>query len=91
MSSMRFPIVLRQLLDERPTNEGMSSRRSRKWRNLDREDVQPVIEVLPEPAVADGCREIPVRGRNNAHIDGNRFRVSEPLDGVALEHPKELT
>ena len=67
----------------------MSSRRSRRW-NLDREDVESVVKVLAEPAFTHRGLKASVRDRDDAHIDMNCFRASEPLKLTVLEYAEQL-
>jgi hypothetical protein len=46
--------------------------------DLDRENTQPVIEILPEAAVSDHLFEIPVCGGDDAHI-GPGLVSTEPI------------
>ena len=50
-------------------SSGRSSLRSRSGGSADREDVQPVVEVLAQLAVAHGLQRVHVGRRDHAHVD----------------------
>jgi hypothetical protein len=53
-------------------------------RQGDRDDVESVEEVLAEPPVRDQLLEIPVRGRDHAHVDVDALRAAESLEPALL-------
>src|SRR5207237_3872648 len=59
-------------------------------RQLDCEDVQAVIEVFPQLAVADSIRRIHVRRRDDADIDRLLLAAAEPPERPLLQHPQQL-
>jgi hypothetical protein len=59
-------------------------------RDVDVEDVEPVVEVLAKAPVADPFLEIAVGGRDDPDVDPQRFVGSQRLDGPLLEHPQQL-
>ena len=56
----------------------MSSRRSRSGA-MDRDHVQPVVEVLAEAPGGDLVAEVAVGGGDHAHVDVPRLRRADPL------------
>src|SRR5262249_49922528 len=59
-------------------------------RQVDREDVQSVVEVVAEAALVDHRKQIPVGRRDHAHIDLDRPRATEALELLLLKDPEEL-
>ena len=58
---------------------------TQRW-DLDRHDAQSIVEVLAEGALLDGAGQVPMRGREHAHIDLN-FAVAPHWADLALfEH-----
>ena len=53
------------------TSSGMSSRRSRSGGELDRDHVEPVVEILAEAALGDRALEVAVGGGDDAHVDAD--------------------
>ena len=68
----------------------MSSNRSRSGGHLDRHDVQPVEQVLPEPSLGDLGFEILVGGGEHPHVHLDRLRAADAGDDAFLEHPQQL-
>ena len=68
----------------------MSSARSRSGWDLNRKDVEPVEQVFAKRVFDDPLLEIPVRGGDNPHVHGYRFRTSEPFDLPLLQHAEQL-
>ena len=58
-------------------------------RQLDADDVQPVIEVLAELAVAHALLEIPVRRGDHAHIDPQRRLAADPVELAFGQHAQQ--
>jgi hypothetical protein len=54
-----------------------------------REDVEAVQEILPKSTFTGGRIQIPVRGREHAHIRGNSLRSAHPLEFPLLEHSQQ--
>ena len=67
----------------------MSSSRSRKRWDPDRNDVQAVVEILAEIPALDRGVEIAVRGGEDAHVDVNRMTAAHPLDLALLQHAQQ--
>src|SRR5581483_1733890 len=53
-------------------------------------DVQTVVEVGPEAAVLDREREVAVRGRDDADVDGDGLRAPDAEELAVLEDAEEL-
>ena len=68
----------------------MSSRRSRSARQLHRDDVEAVEEILAERAVGDHLREIRMGRGDHAHVDLDRVRVADALELALLQHAQQL-
>ena len=56
----------------------------------DFQDMEPVIEVFPEPASADFIPEVFVRGGNQAHIHAEVLPAPDPGENAVLDKPEEL-
>ena len=63
----------------------MSSGRSRSGGRLDREHVQPIVEVVAEALLVDHPTEIAVRRGDHAHVHSDRARSAEALEFLLLE------
>src|SRR5436190_2183210 len=59
-------------------------------RHVDRDDVEPVIEVLPEPLLLDQLLERPVGRRNDADVDLDVLGAAHPAERPLLERAQEL-
>ena len=59
-------------------------------RHPDREDVQPVVEVLAEPAVLDELDHVAVGRRDQAEIDLHRLLGADRIDLALLQGPQQL-
>src|ERR1700688_4297233 len=57
--------------------------------NLDREYVQPVVEVRAKCPVGNGGFQIAIRCRYYADIDFNGLRAADALEFTFLQHPQE--
>ncbi len=57
---------------------------------MDRDHVEPVVEVLAEPPGLHLDVEVAVGGRDDAHIDLDRLRAADRSYLVVLEHAQEL-
>ena len=90
MTSMRLPNCPANSSTNDQTSSGMSSRRSRRRRHLDRKHVQPVVEVLPELAFPDQLFQVPIRRRDDADIDLDRLLAPQPLDLLLLQDAQQL-
>ena len=90
IESIRLPNAFENSSTNRHTSSGMSSTAFAKRRHVNREHVEPVIEVLSEGALGDPLFEIAMRRRNDPGVDGNRPRTAEPLDCPLFEHAQQL-
>ncbi|OGL00334.1 MAG: hypothetical protein A3E31_01655 [Candidatus Rokubacteria bacterium RIFCSPHIGHO2_12_FULL_73_22] len=59
-------------------------------RHVDRDHVEPVVEVLAEALLPHHLREVLVRGSHDAHVHAQRSRAAEPLELALLEHAQDL-
>jgi hypothetical protein len=59
-------------------------------RQLDREHVQPVVQVLAELAFRDRLARLLVGGGDDAHVGGNRLRRSDPHEGAGFQDAQQL-
>ena len=60
-----------------------------KRRDVERDDGEPVVEVLAELALAHQPAQIAVGGGHDADIDRDRRRAADALDLLLLEHAQE--
>src|SRR5690606_14502844 len=58
--------------------------------DLDLEHIEPIVEVLAEPARGDRSLEIGVRGREHPNIAAQRLAAADPLEAALLQDPQEL-
>jgi hypothetical protein len=70
-------------------SSGISSAVAQR-RNVDRDNVQPEVEVLAECAVANALLEILVRRREDSHVDADRLRAADTLQFALLEREQDL-
>src|SRR6202453_32782 len=61
-----------------------------KWWYLNRKNIQPVKEILPELIVADHQRQIPMGRRDEANVNMNGLVASQPLEFLFLQRPQQL-
>ncbi len=59
-------------------------------RHVEGKDVQPVVEIGPEPAGGNRLLEIAVGGRDETNIDRDRLCGAEAFDLAGLQHAKQL-
>ena len=59
-------------------------------RNVDRDDVQPVVEILLEPAVGDHLPQVAVGRGDHPHVDLLRALGAERLELALLQHAQQL-
>ena len=71
--------------EERDVPGALAERRER-----DGDDAEAVVEVLAEAPRRDGLLEIPVRRRDDAHVDVEVARPADPPEGLLLEEAQEL-
>src|SRR6059058_2018807 len=59
-------------------------------RGLDREHVQPVVEIVPEPLLFHHPKEVAVRRGDEADVDLDRLRTAVPLELLLLQDAQQL-
>ena len=59
-------------------------------RHADREDVEPVVEVLAEAALLDEVDEAPVGRRDQAEVDADRLPRADRVDLAVLQRAEQL-
>ena len=75
-----------EVLDQaRQILEAIAQRRQR-----DREDVEPVVEILAELALGDQLLEVAVGRRDHAHVDVDGLGAADALELALLQHAQEL-
>ena len=70
---------------------GTSSARSRSGGTSDREDVEPVVEILPECPVGHRVVEILVGRRDHADVDGDRMIAADAFDLTLLQDSQQCS
>ena len=50
----------------------------------DREDVEPIVQVLTKQALGDSVGHVPIRRRHDADIESDRLLPTDPLDFALL-------
>ena len=68
----------------------MSPRPFAQRRQVHRDQVQAVEQVLAELPARDEPREVAVGGRDHAHVDSAGTARAEQLEACGLQHPQEL-
>jgi hypothetical protein len=82
--------LVRQLLDEVGDQERDVLAPVTERRQVDRDDVQAVEEILAQHAVGDRAAQIAVGGRHQAHVDLHVPRVAHPADLALLDRAEQL-
>ncbi len=59
-------------------------------RQQQREDVEPIIEVLAESPLADQNLQVLVGGRDDADVDADRVRGADAFEHPLLQHAQQL-
>ena len=59
-------------------------------RQLERDGIDAVEQILPEASLFDLFFQIPIRGRNEAHIHVHVARGADRLDLALLQHAQQL-
>ena len=59
-------------------------------RQLHRDDVQPVVQVLAEPPVVHHRAQVDVGGRDDAHVHLDRVDAAEAHELALLDHAQQL-
>ncbi len=68
----------------------MSSRRSRRRRQDQREYIHAVKKVLAKLALAHQSLQVPMGCDQNAHVDGNRFVSADAFHFAFFKHSQQL-
>ena len=79
-----------KLPDEPPDQEGDVAPPLPQRRKIDVEDVEPVVEVVPEFAQGHRVSQRPVGGGDDPHVHLDRLGAAHPEEGAALQHPEQL-
>src|SRR5437762_6149066 len=61
-----------------------------KGRDFNRNDVETVVEVLTEAALADQRLEVAVGRRDDAHVHPDRVLAPNALERLLLERPEDF-
>ena len=61
-----------------------------QWRQREHDGAQAEVEVIPKTPFARSLREMLVGRRQNAYVDGARFRPTDPADLFVLQHAQQL-
>jgi hypothetical protein len=72
------------------TSIGMSSARSRSGGELDRDDVEAVVQVLAEPAGGDRLGQVQVRRGQDPAIGADDLGAADPLEAAVLQDAEQL-
>ena len=59
-------------------------------RNLDVDHVEPVEQILPHGAIADGLLEVAVGGGDQPDVHFDRLGAADPVDLAFLDDPQKL-
>ena len=59
-------------------------------RQVDRHDVEPVVQVLAEPAGGGFGQQVAVAGGDDAGVDADRLRVADALELALLQRAEQL-
>ncbi len=86
----RLPELARRLREAVREQEPHVVAARAERREVDRDHLEAVEEVLAERPLARHRREVAVRRRHDAHRDRHRARAAEPLDLARLEEAQEL-
>jgi hypothetical protein len=60
-----------------------------KRRYVDRNDVQPIEQILAKAAGPDGDGQVFVGRRQHADVDGDRFVSTDAFELPFLKHPQQ--
>src|SRR5262249_25343276 len=60
-----------------------------RWQ-ADRESTEPVVEIVPEPALADFGREVPVGGRHDPDVDPTGTTIADGSNLALLQDSQQL-
>jgi len=86
----RLTRLLTKSIDEVPYEECDVVRPLAKWRDGDRNHLEPVVQVLSELPLGDEVAQVPVGRGDDPDVHGPGAALAYPLDRVLLEDPQEL-
>src|SRR5438445_4459933 len=82
--------VLAELLQEVRDEEGDVLATLPERGQLDGDDVEPVVQVLPEDTILDGVLQVAVGGGDEPHVGLHVLGVAHPPDLAGLDRPEEF-
>src|SRR5438128_2616044 len=82
--------LARDLADEVLDERGNVLSPLAQRRHVDRDHVEPVVEILTERARPDGGFQIYFRRRQDSHVDRHRPHAAQPLDLALLQDAQQL-
>ncbi len=56
---------------------------------MDRQHIQAIVEIFPQPAGGDGCLQGDVGGRDDTHIRLDRLASADPQDLSLLQETEQ--
>jgi hypothetical protein len=62
-----------------------------QWGKKNRDNVNAIVEVLPEPVLADSLLQIFIRGRQQPEVHRDRPFAAQVHHGAFFEHAEQLT
>ena len=57
--------------------------------NMDRDGIEPVIEVLPELPFSNGLGDVDIGGCNHPYVGLDHFGRTDPDEFTCFEHPQQ--
>jgi len=63
-----------------------------RWRQrgeMHADGAEAVVEILAEQPLANHSGQVPVGGREHAHVDADLARAAHVPEGRGIEHPKQ--
>src|SRR5690606_22543415 len=61
-----------------------------QWRHFDRKNVQAIKEVFAEITLCNRCRQVTVRGSDDANVARARLVAAHALEGAFLQYAQQL-
>ena len=77
---------VREFFNETPDEDRNVLAPLTQRRHADREDVEPVVEIVPERPRSHQLLEIAMGGGDNPHVDGDSRGTPQPLDLPLFQH-----
>ena len=59
-------------------------------RNLNRKDVQTIVEIFPEFGFVNHRSQVAIRRRDYTQVEAARYDIAEPAKLPVLKHPQQL-